>query len=191
MAREQGDDPEVGVKTALQAILVSPHFLFRVELDRDARANGLINDSELASRLSYFLWSSMPDEELFTSRQGKEAAQARRVEAQVQRMLKDPKAQALAENFASQWLKIRGLAGFSPDPKRFPTFNESLRRGDAPRDGDVLLAHRSMKIAACSSSSTRITRSSTSGWRNITASRASRARIPQGQPGRHVRAAAS
>jgi hypothetical protein len=128
LAREQGDNPEVGVKMALQAVLVSPHFLFRVELDRADKEAGPIGPWQLASRLSYFLWSSMPDEELFRlARQGK-LREPEVLEAQVRRMLKDPKARALSDNFAAQWLNIRGLAGFSPDPKRFPGFNAGLRQ---------------------------------------------------------------
>jgi hypothetical protein len=127
LAREQGDAPEVGVKLALQAVLVSPLFLFRIEQDPDPRSAGSINHHELATRLSYFLWSSMPDAELSRlAREGK-LRQADVLEAQVVRMLKDPRSRALADNFASQWLNIRGLAGFSPDPKRFPTFDTQLR----------------------------------------------------------------
>ena len=125
MAREQGDSAEIGMKLALQAVLVSPHFLFRVELAADKEE--LINSWQLASRLSYFLWSSMPDDALFRlAREGK-LREPGVIEGQVKRMLKDPKARALADNFASQWLNIRGLAGFSPDPKRFPGYNASLR----------------------------------------------------------------
>jgi hypothetical protein len=126
LAREQGDSLEEGLKMALQAMLVSPHFLFRVELD-GGKESGRITEWQLASRLSYFLWSSMPDEELFRlAREGK-LREPGVIEAQVKRMLKDPKSRALADNFASQWLNIRALAAFSPDPKRFPGYNASLR----------------------------------------------------------------
>ncbi len=138
LAREQGDNPTVGVRMALQAVLVSPHFLFRVELDDRAKpgadhraltqAGSPINSWELASRLSYFLWSSMPDDELFKLARENKLREPGVIESQVKRMLRDPKARALADNFASQWLNIRGLAGFSPDPKRFPTFTAELRQ---------------------------------------------------------------
>ncbi len=87
----------------------------------------MVNDYELASRLSYFLWSSMPDEELFAlAAQGK-LHDPKVLTAQARRMLKDPKAQALAENFAGQWLQLRNLANVAPDPARFPDFNDKLR----------------------------------------------------------------
>jgi hypothetical protein len=139
LAREQGDSPEVGVKLALQAVLVSPHFLFRVELDNGGK-DGLIDLWQLGSRLSYFLWSSMPDEELSRLAREDKLRQPGVIEAQVKRMLKDPKARALAENFAAQWLNIRGLASFSPDPKRFPTFNANLRQ-DMVRETETFFLH--------------------------------------------------
>ncbi|MFO0926196.1 MAG: DUF1592 domain-containing protein [Gemmataceae bacterium] len=127
LARQQGDNPDVGVRLALQAVLVSPHFLFRVERDPDPRSNGLISEHELASRLSYFLWSSMPDEELTRLAGDGKLRQPGVIDEQVRRMLKDPKARALAENFAGQWLNLRPLSAFSPDPKRFPAFTPALR----------------------------------------------------------------
>jgi hypothetical protein len=126
LAREQGDGPEVGIRMALQAVLVSPHFLFRIEQEPTSKDH-LLSDWELATRLSYFLWSTMPDEELFRlAREGK-LRQPGVLEGQVRRMLKDMKARALAENFAGQWLTIRSLSAFSPDLKRFPSFNPQLR----------------------------------------------------------------
>src|SRR5205807_2280584 len=96
-ARAHGDSFEKGVQLAVQAILVSPHFLFKVEHDGAGEAEGpyLINEHELATRLSYFLWSSMPDEELFRLADGGELR--KNLESQVRRMLKDPKARALGE----------------------------------------------------------------------------------------------
>ncbi len=130
-AVRNGDTSTVGIKLALQAVLVSPHFLFRVEIDQEpgnpAAPHGPINDWELASRLSYFLWSSLPDEELFQSAREGTLRKPEVLQAQVKRMLQDPKAHALTENFASQWLTLRNLKGFAPDPKQFPTFNNSLR----------------------------------------------------------------
>jgi hypothetical protein len=129
-AVQNGDTPTEGVKLALQAVLVSPHFLFRIETDREPNnpeAVHPISEWELATRLSYFLWSSMPDEELSKAAQDGTLSKPEVLEAQVKRMLKDPKARALTVNFADQWLTLRNLKGFAPDPKQFPTFNESLR----------------------------------------------------------------
>jgi hypothetical protein len=119
---------EGGIKLALQAVLVSPNFLFRGELQPepdDPDSAHPVDDYALASRLSYFLWSSMPDEELFAL-----AAKGRlrsELESQIKRMLKDPKAHALVENFADQWLQIRNLAAATPDREVFPEFDEDLR----------------------------------------------------------------
>src|SRR5262249_40574118 len=126
MARDQGDAPEVGQKLAFQAVLVSPHFLFRIE--KDPEKTDFITQHELACRLSYFLWSSMPDDELFRlAREGK-LRDAKTQEQQIRRMLKDPRSRSLAENFGGQWLNVRSLSSFEPDPKRFPTFNAPLRQ---------------------------------------------------------------
>jgi uncharacterized protein DUF1592/uncharacterized protein DUF1588/uncharacterized protein DUF1587/uncharacterized protein DUF1585/uncharacterized protein DUF1595 len=109
----------------LRAALSSPYFLYRIEKDPP---DGIapINEYELASRLSYFLWSSMPDDELFS------LAQTNQLRAhqheQICRMLKDPKARALTENFAEQWLHLGGLKKAAPDPKLFPDFDEKLRQ---------------------------------------------------------------
>jgi hypothetical protein len=128
-ARAQGESFEAAIQLALQAILVSPHFLFRVELDPEANAAGQVrtlNEYELASRLSYFLWSSMPDDELFDL-----AARGRLrtdLDRQVRRMLGDAKSKALVENFAGQWLQLRNLEGAAPDKAQFPSFDDDLRR---------------------------------------------------------------
>lgn len=131
LAQQNGQPYEKGLQLAMQATLVSPHFLFRVEMDwNNARKEPLainpIGEYELASRLSYFLWSSMPDDELFKLAETKTLRT--NLEAQVRRMLKDPKARALTENFAGQWLQLRSLQGAQPDPKLFPNFKEPLRR---------------------------------------------------------------
>ena len=121
---------EEGMQLATQAVLVSPHFLFRWELDtRPARGETIrrLNDWELASRLSYFLWSSMPDAELFRLAKLGELTKPEVLEAQGRRMVADPRSSALVENFAGQWLQIRNLAGVTPDPVKFPSFDESLR----------------------------------------------------------------
>jgi len=128
MARADGDSFERGVKVALSAVLVSPHFLFRGEIQPDPdnpRATHPINEFALASRLSYFLWSTMPDERLFELA-GKNALR-KNLESEVARMLKDPKAHALVENFADQWLQIRNLANVSPDRTTFPGWDDELR----------------------------------------------------------------
>jgi hypothetical protein len=128
LAEKNGEGFEKGIRLGLEAVLVSPNFLFRVERDRKAdpgKRGHLISDFELASRLSYFLWSSMPDEELF--RLAEQKALRPNLERQVRRMLADPKAQALLENFFGQWLQVRNLAAATPDPVQFPAFDEELR----------------------------------------------------------------
>ena len=118
---------EEGIRRAVMAILCSPKFLFRVELDDrpDSAEPHPINEFQLASRLSYFLWSSMPDEELFElAAKGKLSAN---LDAQVRRMLADPKSIALVDNFAMQWLKLDPLRTHAPDREAFPKFDDSLR----------------------------------------------------------------
>ncbi len=127
-SEKKGERFENRIRLALSGVLVSPHFLFRVELDpADAKAGTAypINEYELASRLSYFLWSSMPDDELFALAAKGELR--KNLDAQVKRMLKDAKSAAFVQNFAGQWLTIRKLAEVNPDPKVFPKFDEELR----------------------------------------------------------------
>ncbi|MBK7997462.1 MAG: DUF1592 domain-containing protein [Verrucomicrobia bacterium] len=128
MATKQGDTFERGVQLALEAVLVSPNFLFRGELQpepNNPKAVHPINDYALASRMSYFLWSTMPDAELFAlAEKGK---LRRNLDAQVKRMLKDPKSRALVENFGGQWLQLRNLRIASPDAKTFPGYDDALR----------------------------------------------------------------
>jgi hypothetical protein len=136
-AQQQGDSFERGIQLAVQAILTSPHFVYRVEIDpkpNDPDDVHYVNDYELASRLSYFLWSSMPDDELFT--EAKNKTLRANVGKQARRMLKDPKARALVENFAGQWLQTRNLKTAAPDTGRFPGFNEKLR-GDMLRETEL------------------------------------------------------
>ncbi len=117
------------VQPALEAVLVNPRFLFRVELDsapNNPQAQHPIDDWELASRLSYFLWSSMPDDELFDLARRSQLRD--QLQPQIERMLRDPKSQALVENFAGQWLQSRRLDIMSPDPKQYPAWNDDLRR---------------------------------------------------------------
>ncbi len=130
MADKNRDSFETGIGLALQAVLVSPHFLFRVEMDRrpaDRAAIRSIGDFELASRLSYFLWSSMPDDELFELARKKTLHEPEVLEKQVRRMLNDPRSRALVDNFAGQWLQLRNLKDFKPDPDLFPAFDDKLR----------------------------------------------------------------
>jgi mono/diheme cytochrome c family protein len=128
LAKSNGQSTEQGIQLAIQAILVSPNFLFHIERDAsptDPSKVHQISDVELASRLSYFLWSSMPDDELLNLA---EAGKLRGVlDEQVKRMLADPRSGALAANFAGQWLETRNLDFISPDPKKFPEWNPELR----------------------------------------------------------------
>lgn len=158
LAQKRGDSFEEGLSLAIQGMLVSPHFLFRIE--RDARpmraanlkpsgapagapANSLvsaqgatatppqeiyaINDYELASRLSYFLWSSMPDDELLRAAEQGALRKPEALSAQVRRMLQDPKSNSLVENFGGQWLELRKLESVKPDREKFPDYEEYLK----------------------------------------------------------------
>ena len=125
LVRKQGDSVEEGIATALQAVLVSPQFLYRME--RDHRAVAPLSDYELASRLSYFLWSSMPDAELLRIAGQGTLRRPITLQAQVKRMLQDPKSYALVENFAGQWLQFKNIDVVRPDPEKFPMFEDSLR----------------------------------------------------------------
>lgn len=117
------------MQVAMMAVLVSPQFLFRAELDpkTTTAASRDLNDYEIASRLSYFLWSSMPDDTLLGLAAAKKLQDPKVIEQQVTRMLADPKAKALGDNFAAQWLQLRKLADFRPDPRTFPAFNASIK----------------------------------------------------------------
>ncbi len=127
--REEGDFDH-GIEKALRAMLVSPDFLFRVERDPQGSAPATvyrISDLELASRLSFFLWSSIPDDTLLALAEKGRLKEPAVLEAQVRRMLDDPKSDALIRNFAGQWLSLRNLEIVKPDPDVFPEFDESLR----------------------------------------------------------------
>jgi hypothetical protein len=122
---------ESGVRLALQKILVSPEFLFRAEVDPPGAAPGTvykISDIELASRLSFFLWSSIPDDQLLAVAESGRLSDASVLQAQVKRMLADRRSEALVRNFAGQWLYLRNIARISPDQTTFPTFDENLRQ---------------------------------------------------------------
>jgi hypothetical protein len=166
LAQKEGDTFDEGIRLALQAILASPNFLFRIEQPSPARPNAgsreqnpayeragdlrrgapafssrqtapianrratiddrPVSDIELASRLSYFLWASMPDEDLMRVAKAGTLHQPAVLEAQVRRMMADPKAYNLVDNWAAQWLQLRNLGRTKPDPKRFPTVDDEL-----------------------------------------------------------------
>lgn len=139
-AQKRGESFEAGVKLGLKSLLVSPHFLFRVELENGRAEHYVVGDYELASRLSYFLWSSMPDEGLFKLAAAKKLRDPKTLEAQARRMLLDPKARSFAENFAGQWLRVRELKTIAqPDGRKFPEFTPSVR--DAMYDEAVEFFH--------------------------------------------------
>jgi uncharacterized protein DUF1592/uncharacterized protein DUF1588/uncharacterized protein DUF1585/uncharacterized protein DUF1587/uncharacterized protein DUF1595 len=128
--REEGGF-DAGIEAALGRLLVSPHFLFRVERDPANVAPGAVyrvSDLELASRLSFFLWSSVPDDELLDLATRGKLSNAAVLDAQVRRMLADKRSQALVRNFAAQWLYLRNVPTLSPDLDVFPDFDESLRQ---------------------------------------------------------------
>jgi hypothetical protein len=122
---------DAGIETALRAILVSPEFLFRVERDPANVAPNTVyrlTDLELASRLSFFLWSSIPDDELLDLGSRGELTRPAVLEQQVRRMLSDERAQAIVKNFVGQWLLLRTVPATQPSEYLFPDFDESLRR---------------------------------------------------------------
>ncbi len=124
-------DFEAGIEMALSAILVSPQFLFRVEQNSPGSppdAVYRVSDLELASRLSFFLWSSIPDEELLTVAVAGKLHEPAVLETQVRRMLADSRSRALVTNFASQWLHLRNLDSITPDMRLFPDFDDNLRQ---------------------------------------------------------------
>ncbi len=139
-SREDGAAFHEAMEHVSQAVLVSPHFLFRIEQSRpsigskDIRSVG---DYEMASRLSYFLWSSMPDDRLIRLAKGRRLRDRGVIESEVARILQDPKSEALVENFAGQWLELRNMDEIQPDTDRFPEFDDSLR--SAMRDETEML----------------------------------------------------
>ncbi len=152
MAQKDGDSFEEGIRLALEAILASPNFLFRTEVPPSSSAlknpSYRVSEFELASRLSYFLWSSMPDQQLLTLATNKSLRLPGVLEKQVRRMLVDPKANNLVDNFAAQWLQLRNLGRTKPDPARFPTLDDELldamRRETSLFVGTVIREDRSI-----------------------------------------------
>jgi mono/diheme cytochrome c family protein len=132
---------EAGVRLALQKILVSPDFLFRAEHDPAGAKPGSVykvSDIELASRLSFFLWSSIPDEPLLAVAESGRLSDPAVLQAQVKRMLADPRSQALVKNFSGQWLFLRNVARITPDTTTYPYFDENLRYALA-RETELLI----------------------------------------------------
>lgn len=139
-SRRASDGFEAGIEAALAAILASPHFFFRVEREPSGVGEGEVHpvsDVELASRLSFFLWSSLPDDELLSIAEAGRLRVDSVLRDQLRRMLRDERSVALVENFASQWLHLRNLEGFHPDMRRFVDFDDNLR--DAMRQETELL----------------------------------------------------
>lgn len=124
MVRRQGDSFAESIRVGVQAVLLSPHFLFRAE--PVARAATPISDHDLASRLSYFLWSTMPDDELANAADAGRLREPGVLAAQIQRMLNDAKSDAMIENFAGQWLGLRLMDKRKPDPAKFPRVDDEL-----------------------------------------------------------------
>jgi hypothetical protein len=143
-AVKQGDTFDQGMQVAVTALLVSPHFLFRAEggVTSASAADGQpvktenVGQYELASRLSYFLWSSMPDDELFALAAQDKLHDQAVLDQQIRRMLADSKSEALVQNFATQWLNLRLLDGVTPDPQVFPEFDAAIK-GDMRRETEL------------------------------------------------------
>jgi hypothetical protein len=119
---------DAGIRTALQRILASPQFIFRIERDPAPGPARRVGDYELASRLSFFLWSTIPDDRLLQLAGAGKLSQPAVLEAEVRRMLADPRSRALVDNFAGQWLRIRNLSIVSPNSDLFPDFDDNLRQ---------------------------------------------------------------
>lgn len=127
-ALARGDAPERALRVCLKAVLVSPHFLFRIERERPGKAAYRISGPELATRLSYFLWSTMSDDALSAEAEQGRLSDPAVLEAQLRRMLLHPKAKALTRNFAAQWLQLRKLDYARPSTEFFPSFNNKIKQ---------------------------------------------------------------
>jgi mono/diheme cytochrome c family protein len=143
MVQKDGDSFEEGLCLAIQRILISPHFLFRVEKG-PPRGKGEelygISQHELATRLSYFVWSSMPDHQLLRCADEGKLREPEVLEAQVRRMLRDARASALVENFGGQWLQTRALESHTPDRTKFPEFTDYTRMS-MKKETDLFFEH--------------------------------------------------
>ncbi len=143
--RNESGDFEAGIEQALAAILVNPNFLLRIERQPELETNSngkpvyRLTDIELASRLSFFLWSSIPDEELLRLAESRQLSKPDRLQQQVLRMLEDRRADALVNNFADQWLYLRNLDAVTPDARLFPDFDHNLREAFR-RETELLFA---------------------------------------------------
>jgi hypothetical protein len=126
-ARAEGESWDAAIELTTRAMLLSPRFLYRVELGGGSAEPMPLDDYELASRLSYFLWSSMPDDELFALAEAGQLQDADQLRAEVDRMLADGKADAFYESFVGQWLHLRHFEHSTPDAEMFPEFDEELR----------------------------------------------------------------
>ena len=138
---------ESGIELGLASILVNPNFLFRIELDEvpsneaeSKHRSRKLNPFELASRLSFFLWSSLPDERLLQLAEKGVLGDKKVLEAEVTRMLADPRSKAFAENFAGQWLQLKNLDSMTPDLRLFPDFDDNLRKA-FQRETTLMFAH--------------------------------------------------
>lgn len=125
-----GESFEASIQVVLQGLLLSPQFLFRIEKQREpigATKYAQLDDFELATRISYFLWSTMPDDELFRLAAKRQLSDPKILRTQIERMLKDRRANQFVENFVGQWLQLRKLDEFQPSKQQFPKFNDALR----------------------------------------------------------------
>ncbi len=138
IAKRQGQPVEVAIRNAMEAMLVSPAFLFREEPGMGTAKSGrqLISEHALAARLSYFLWSSMPDDQLF--RQASAGKLRENLGAEIARMIADPKSAEFVSNFAGQWLQLRNLSGVFPNADRFPSYYEDKLAGLMRKETEML-----------------------------------------------------
>lgn len=159
-SQTEGDDFEEALRFAVQAILVSPHFLFKVEQPNQPGVVRSLNSYELASSLSYFLWSSMPDDQLFSLAAEGQLNQPEVFQQQIRRMLADPKSSALVDQFVAQWLQLVKLERLEPDPELFPEFDLDLRRdmiGETKRVVSELIRQDASVLALLDSDFTFVT----------------------------------
>jgi len=141
---QEGGGFEDGIRWALESILVSPRFLFRIEQDPEGLSAGTpyhISDIDLASRLSFFLWSSIPDDELIALAAEKQLGDPEILDQQIDRMLADSRSRAFIENFGGQWLYLRNLRTAAPDPTLFPDFDDNLRQA-FQRETELFFEHQ-------------------------------------------------